>query len=155
MLGLIYRALSAISSALVAAIFLLIIADVLARFFFSSSIFFAVSAVEYAQLYFTALVAPVLARTDEHVSVDLLGRITPERWFNPIKRVSQVISAVVCTAFGLAALWLLVESVQARSSDIRGITLPSWVVYAPLVVCFLLLGLEYAIQAVRGRRAAV
>ena len=144
-----HRALSALSAALIAAIFLLIVADVALRAAFNAPLGFASSAVEYIQLYFTVLAAPVLARADAHVSLDIAQRYLPERAGLWLKRLASMLSCLVCVAFAMASVTLLREAIASGAHDIRGITIPKWIIYAPLVACFSLLSLEYLLKSLR------
>ena len=144
-----HKILSALSAVLIAAIFLLIVADVGLRAVFNAPLDFASSSVEYMQLYFTVLAAPVLARVDGHVSLDIAQRYLPERFGLWLKQLALILSCLVCVAFAAASTALLFEAIASGAHDIRGITVPKWIIYAPLVACFSLLSIEYLLKSMR------
>ena len=141
--------------AVVFAVFLLIISDVI------MSVFVAINRklqwfdptisswdgthglVEYGLLWFTMLAAPWLARTKGHVFIDAVTEIMSPAIQNYTAKFAYTVALVVSLAFTYYSWLLLKEAIQDEMIDERGIDLMQWTLYFPMPICFALLSIEF------------
>ncbi len=134
------------ASLLLAAMMLIICADVLLR---NVAIFPGLRGLEWSNeisetlLYLiTLLAAPWLLRQGQHIRVDLLLRAIPRRVAWRCEIVADVLALACCVAlvvYGTKAAW---ASYQAGSILIKTLVTPEWWSLAPLPVAFSLLAVE-------------
>lgn len=127
----------------VVVIFVLILLDVTVREVVGDSLNFTIGVVEYLLLYFTMFAAPYLVRTRGHVYIEAVISNVNDR----VRRVLEIVSYVVCALatglIGTVAFILLLEKIESGTIDIRGIDFPSWIVVAPLPLCYGLVAIEF------------
>ncbi len=137
------RALAVLASALLAAILISIIFDVTIRNLGGQPPAWTLPMVEYGLLYLTMLAAPWLVRTRGHIVVEALTSVMPR----PVRRVMEYITytgcIVICVLFAWYAADLFIESYQRGETDIRSIEIPRVFLFAPMVVSFVLMAIEF------------
>jgi TRAP-type C4-dicarboxylate transport system permease small subunit len=90
----------------------------------------------------TMLAAPWLLRQGQHIRVDIVLRALPRQAGWACEWLSDAIALACCTAvvvYGTRAAW---ESFSQGSITIKTLVLPEWWTLAPLPVAFALLGVE-------------
>jgi TRAP-type C4-dicarboxylate transport system permease small subunit len=140
------KALAWVAGALLFVIFILIALNVTLRWLFNAPLSFAEATVEYAQIYFTVFAAPLLTRQKAHVAIDVVIRFLspPVRVY--VAKVACLLSAITMSWFAVVALQLAINAAVEGATDIRGITLPLWLSYAPLPIGFGLVAVEFIRQ---------
>ena len=100
---------------------------------------------EYVLLYSTALAAPWLLRTNEHVAMVIVTMALPRGARKILERTMALVGAIVC----LIVCWYALKvTISVQGLEIRSFEMPRWMVYAPLPVGFFLLALEFLRKAI-------
>lgn len=135
--------LKALSGAVIFAVFLLIVSDVLIRLLGLQPWLYSSVLVEYGLLWFTMLGAPWLARHKRHVFIDAVTQLLP----GPVQRIVAkfVYLVCVCTSFTVCfySIQLLIHAITEHQIDTRAVDMPLWTLLAPIPLCFLLVGIEF------------
>jgi TRAP-type C4-dicarboxylate transport system permease small subunit len=145
--------LAALAGTIVAGICLLIVYDVIARNLGLQPPDSTVALTEYALLYFTMAAAPWLVRQRGHIVVEVVQqRCSPatRRWLD---RVALVVCLLTSAAVAMLAALLALEAARRGELEIRSLALPRAALFAPLVVGFGLMTVEFARLAWRGESA--
>lgn len=131
--------------ALVAALTLILVAQVVLRYFFSSPIFWAEDVAVQILTLVSCLGVSYLIYQNDMVKVDFLLSLLPERALGLFHRVIYLISfvtlAVVCF---YAAEWLLRPENRMLLSSTTG--LPKWYNHLGMIVCFHLMALHLLVK---------
>ena len=133
-----------VAGALVALIFAAIFVDVTVHAFGLQPPIWAATAVEYAMLYLTMLAAPWLVRRRAHIVIDVLRTQISEAAQRTLEHIVYVIAIVACVVLAYFGAELTVATYQRGDLDIRSFDVPRWLLYAPMPVGFLMLGIEFA-----------
>lgn len=143
----IIAALAVLGGGMVAAIFLIVIADVLARNVTGDSIRWSSAIVEYGLLVAAMLVAPSLVRSNQHIRVEILASALSEAPRRVLERLVSLCVAALC----FVLFWYAADagySVWTRGEiDIRSIPLARWILYAVLACGFFFCAIEFLRQA--------
>lgn len=153
-------ALAIVASLMLAAMMLIICADVLLR---NVALIPGVHGVEWSNevsetlLYWiTLLAAPWLLRQGQHIRVDILLRAIPKRVAWGCELLADVLALGCCIAlvvYGAKAAW---ASYAAGSVTIKTLVTPEWWSLVPLPAAFALLAIEVVFRMHRllsGERA--
>jgi len=100
--------------------------------------------VEFGLLYITMFTAPWLVRTKGHIIVEALTSQLPPRIHRIQAKAVYAVCAATCLAFAWYATDLAVGAWQRGEMDERALGVPSWVLYAPAVVSFAMMAIEFA-----------
>jgi TRAP-type C4-dicarboxylate transport system permease small subunit len=135
--------MKALAGFIIFSVFVLIVTDVLVRTagfkpWQASSVF-----VEYGLLWFTMLAAPWLARHKVHVFIDAIALLLPERPRLALAKAVYLICALACFVVFYYSTQLLIAAIEEGQIDIRAVDMPQWALYAPIPLCFLLVGIEF------------
>ena len=133
-----------VAGALIVLIFAVIFIDVTVHALGLQPPIWAASAVEYAMLYLTMLAAPWLVRKKAHIVIDVVRDQVSEAAQRSLEYIVYVIAIVACLIFTYYGAELTVATYQRGELDIRSFDVPRWLLYAPMPVGFLLLGIEFA-----------
>ncbi|MBT4741191.1 MAG: TRAP transporter small permease subunit [Rhodospirillaceae bacterium] len=134
--------LAGLAALIVASLAFLIVVDVALRSFGYEPPAATVALTEYALLYFTMAAAPWLVRKRGHVAVRIVfDRLSPstQRWW---EYAIYGLSAVVAFSIAAIAGTLLVESLILGDVEQRSIDVPRWLLFLPLMIGFLGVGME-------------
>jgi TRAP-type C4-dicarboxylate transport system permease small subunit len=144
--GRLLEAFALCACALIAAMTLVICADVLLR---NVAIIPGVQGLAWSNelsetgLYLiTVLAAPWLLRQGQHIRVDILLRVLPRTVGWACEWLSDAVALACCVAvaiYGTRAAW---ESYAQGSITIKTLVLPEWWTLAPLPLAFALLAIE-------------
>jgi TRAP-type C4-dicarboxylate transport system permease small subunit len=158
--GRLLNALMIAASLMLAAMMLIICADVLLR---NVAIVPGLRGLEWSNeisetlLYLiTLLAAPWLLRQGQHIRVDLLLRAIPKRLAWRLEVVADVLALGCCIALVLYSAQAAWASYRSGSILIKTLVTPEWWSLAPLPVAFALLAIEVGFRMHRllgGERA--
>jgi C4-dicarboxylate transporter DctQ subunit len=137
------RTLAVFAGGLVMALALLIVVDVTLRSLGFEPPAATVALTEYALLYFTMAAAPWLVRRRGHVAVRVLFDRLPPSTRRVWETAIYVLCALIAFAIAVLAGALLIESVAIGDVEQRSIDVPRWLLFLPLCVGFLGVGLEF------------
>lgn len=140
-------ALAWLASAMLGAIFIVIVIDVTMRTMGLRSPVFTIAASEYALLFATTLAAPWLLHEKGHVVISTFVMTLPPRGRRRLERVMCLLGAVVCAVVAWYALQVLFK---VEGYEIRSFEMPRWVVFVTMPICFAMLALEFLRLAVSG-----
>ena len=132
-----------VAGALVALIFAAIFIDVTVHALGFQPPIWAASATEYAMLYLTMLAAPWLIRQKAHIVIDVVRTQVSEDMRRVLERIVYVIAIVACVIFTYYGADLTIATYGRGELDIRSFDMPRWLLYAPMPVGFLFMGIEF------------
>jgi C4-dicarboxylate transporter DctQ subunit len=142
--------LAGLAGVIIAGVCLLIVYDVIARNFGLQPPRSTVALTEYALLYFTMAAAPYLVRVKGHIVVEVIY----QRFSGRIQDYLGKGILIFCTGISIMitglAMMLLIESIGTGEIEIRSLDTPRWILFAPLVIGFFLMTLEFIRLLVRG-----
>jgi C4-dicarboxylate transporter, DctQ subunit len=135
--------LKALSGTIIFCVFLLIVSDVLIRTVGLKPWLYSSVLVEYGLLWFTMLAAPWLARAKAHVFIDAIIQLLPPA----VRHVLEKFVYLACVAISLTITYysssVLSTAIAEGQIDTRAVDMPLWALYAPIPLCFLLVGIEF------------
>ncbi|WP_152800333.1 TRAP transporter small permease subunit [Pigmentiphaga sp.] len=144
--GRLLAALAAVGCALLLAMMLVIVADVLLRNLAIAGLPRGLAwsnEVSEAMLYLITLcLAPWLLRQGQHIRVDIVLQAIPRRLAWGLEWLSDVLGLGCClviACYGAQSAW---TSYQSGAMNIKTLVTPEWWMLAPLPVVFLLLAVE-------------
>jgi len=137
------QGLATLAGLIVAAVCLLIVFDVAARNLGMQPPASTVAITEYALLYITMMAAPYLVRTQGHIVVEILYQRLGSAARRILDRLVLSLCALISIVVALLAMILLIEAVSRGEIEVRSLDTPRWVLFAPLVVGFSLMGTEF------------
>ena len=98
---------------------------------------------EYGLYLTTILAAPGLLRRGQHIRVDIVLRMIPPRIAWAIEWIGDALGFICCLFFIWYGLRVAMASYAANSYSIKTLVFPEWWIFAPLPVCFLMVGIEF------------
>ncbi len=150
-LGKVSTALAWVASAVIPCLFTMIVIDVSMRTVGITPPLFTSSVVEYALLYIAMFSAPWLIREKGHVAIEAVVANLPPA----LQRVLAKLVYIVCTLAGLLFTWfacdLFMEAAISGQLDVRGVDMPYWAQFLPMIIGFGLVTLEFMMY-LAGRR---
>ena len=136
-------ALAYVSCFIVTTIFLMIVIDVSIRTLGITPPGLTLTYVEYALLYFAMCSAPWLVRERGHVAIEAVVTILPRPFQVFLAKLCYLLCVVASAMFAYYSTILLAEALATMESDIRGVAVPLWMMFAPMPLTFLLVALEF------------
>lgn len=136
-------ALSWVACAIIPCMFTMITIDVLIRTAGVTPPLWTSSVVEYGLLYLAMCSAPWLARQRGHVAIEALVSVMAPAVRQPLAKVVYLVCGVASILFAWFSLELFWEAWVSGEEDVRGVDMPYWVLFIPMPISFLLLGLEF------------
>lgn len=137
------NALAYVACAIVVLIFVMIVIDVSLRKFGMTPPGLTLTVVEYALLYFAMFAAPWLVRQRGHVAIEALVTVLPR----PLQVFCAKLVYLACTLssamFAYYSIQLLAAALASMETDIRGVEVPLWMLFAPMPPAFILVALEF------------
>ena len=142
-LGQVGVALSWVACAIIPCMFTMITIDVLIRTAGVTPPLWTSSVVEYGLLYLAMCSAPWLARERGHVAIEALVSVMSPAVRQPLAKMVYLICGVAAVMFAWFSLELFWEAWVSGEEDVRGVDMPYWLLFIPMPIAFLLLGLEF------------
>jgi TRAP-type C4-dicarboxylate transport system permease small subunit len=84
-----------------------------------------------------------------HIEIDIISKLIPPHWANSVRRLTDLLAAVVCALLARASL-LFVMGEFAAGSRIAGV-FPAWIFQTILPVGFTLMAARFLAGAALGR----
>jgi len=138
------QAFAWIAALLLGAMAVLVTLDVVARNVGLGTIAWVNEVSEYSLPVATLLVAPWLLHRNEHVRLDVLLTMVPQRLAAVVERCVDAIGIAICAVFVWYGVRLILDSARIGSMMVKTLAIPEWWQYALVPVCFLLLAVEFA-----------
>jgi TRAP-type C4-dicarboxylate transport system permease small subunit len=98
---------------------------------------------EDALYLITILAAPGLLRRGQHIRIDILLRMIPPKIAWLFEWIGDVVGIVCCAFFVWYGLRVTLASYLSGSISIKTLIMPEWWIFAPMPVCFLMVGIEF------------
>lgn len=140
--GRIAQALAVLTKLLLAAIVLLVCADVAARNL-ARPLAWGVSLTEYLLIYIAFLPMPALVRAKGHVCADFIRTALPQRLRRVIERGVYLLCLAICLYLGWVALGAALTSLKTGAYEVRTFDMPRWLIFAPMIVGLWLSAVEF------------
>lgn len=128
---------------LIGALVLLVVSDVAVRNAGLRPLGWAVNTSEFFLLYITFLSMPWLVRQKGHVFVEFLRIALPRNAKAILARVVYFACLVLCLYLAWVAGRSLVLAIERGTYEMRTFDMPKWMVFAPMVMAFLLSAVEW------------
>lgn len=128
---------------LIGALVLLVVADVAVRNAGLRPLAWAVNSSEFFLLYITFLSMPWLVRKKGHVFVEFLRVVLPPGIKVLLARVIYFACVVLCLYLAWVAGKSMVLAIERGTYEMRTFDIPKWVVFAPMVMAFVLSAVEW------------
>jgi len=132
-------ALAVVAGALLCALVLLILVDVMARYLRWFSLAWGLEASEYILYAVTFLGAPWVLREQGHIAIDLVVERLSERARRKARVVANALGAVVCAVLLYVACGVVWQSYAAGTMVHKSFVFPEWLVFAGMPPIFLIL----------------
>ncbi len=126
-----------------AAIMMLIVADVAIRNFGGKPPIWTIPVCEYLMLYIAAFGVPILVRLKGHVVIEIVVRAVHGRARRLLETLIVVVSAAAFAFLAAIAIGMTADALRTGDFQIRSITIPAWVAHLPLAIGFALGALEF------------
>lgn len=140
--GRIAQVLAVLTKLLLAAIVLLVCADVAARNL-ARPLAWGVSLTEYLLVYIAFLPMPALVRGKGHVCADFIRTALPQSLRRVIERGVYVLCLAICVYLGWIALGSAFTSLKSGAYEVRTFDMPRWLIFAPMVAGLWLSAIEF------------
>ena len=136
--------LFALGAAMLAAVTLLILYDVIARLAGLPAFPHTLAATEYGLYYVTLLGAPWLVRIKRHIYMQLLTAVAPAALRPLLSRLCYLVCVIVCAVICYYAGLVTLETWLRGDQEVRSFDMPRWLVFAVMPVSFALLTAEFS-----------
>lgn len=146
--------LATIGGLIIGGVCLLIVYDVIARNLGLQPPASTVALTEYALLYFTMAAAPWLVRTRGHIVVEILHARFDGSSKLFVDKLILLICILIAASICVLAMMLAVEAWQLGEIEIRSLSMPRWLLFAPLSVGFGLMSTEFLRLLLKGETVA-
>ena len=101
---------------------------------------------EDALYLITILAAPGLLRRGQHIRIDILLRMIPPKVAWVLEWIGDAVGIVCCAFFVWYGLRVTLASYASGSISIKTLIMPEWWIFAPMPVCFLMVGIEFVFR---------
>jgi C4-dicarboxylate transporter DctQ subunit len=135
--------LALLACIMIAAVFVLIVADVTMRTVGMRPPVFSSAMSEYTLIYMTMLAAPWLVRERGHVRIDSFMTFLPIAGQRLLERILIVVCIALCLFAAYLSTKFAIEFWQKNAVDIRSIEIPRALLFVPLSLGFSLCATEF------------
>jgi TRAP-type C4-dicarboxylate transport system permease small subunit len=135
--------LAVIARLLIGALVLLVVADVAVRNAGLRPLAWAVNTSEFFLLYITFFSMPWLVRQKGHVFVEFLRVALSPQAQRVLARLVYAFCILLCLFIAWVAFNSLTLAIQRGTYEMRTFDIPKWVVFAPMLLAFVLSALEW------------
>jgi TRAP-type C4-dicarboxylate transport system permease small subunit len=157
--GRLFEALAVVAALMLLAMVVLVTADIALRNIAGTTLTWSNEVSEYALYLMTLLTAPWLLRRGQHVRLDLVLTLVPNRVAWLMEAAADIVGFVTCLFLIRYGAAMAHESFRLNSITIKNLVFPEWWLLVPLPACFLLLACEFVFRfqrllaGERGRRS--
>lgn len=120
--------------------------DILARVLFDGGVIWIPPTLRVLVLWLGLLGALLATRSQEHIAIDIVGRLAPQRLRYIIESVTTLFAAAVC----LLIAWHSQRFIQLayEFGDVAFARVPAWPLQIIIPISFLFMGLRFALQSI-------
>jgi TRAP-type C4-dicarboxylate transport system permease small subunit len=144
--GRLFEALALLAAITLLAMVALVTADVIVRNVALGGFAWANEVSEYALYLITLLTAPWLLRRGQHIRLDLVLAVLPDRFAWLIEAAGDVVGLAVCVLLARYGVAMTYDSWGIGAITIKNLVFPEWWLLAPLPVTFALLAVEFGFR---------
>jgi TRAP-type C4-dicarboxylate transport system permease small subunit len=128
------------------AMVIVVTADIVLRNLLGAGFAWANEVSEYALYFMTLLTAPWLLRRGQHVRLDIVLTVVPERIAWLMEAASDLLGLAVCLVLIRYGFETTIESWRLGAITIKNLVFPEWYLLAPLPATFVLLAIEFVFR---------
>jgi len=144
--GRLLDALAALAAVTLLAMVVLVTADIVLRNAGRGGFVWANEVSEYSLYLITLFTAPWLLRRGQHIRLDLVLVMLPERIAWLLDAASDIVGCVVSLVLIRYGFAMVHDSWRIGSITIKNLIFPEWWLLAPLPATFLLLAVEFVFR---------
>jgi TRAP-type C4-dicarboxylate transport system permease small subunit len=144
--GRLFDALAVVAALILLAMVIAVTADIVLRNTLRIGFVWANEVSEYALYLMTLLTAPWLLRRGQHVRLDLVLTLVPQRVAWLMEAVADVLGFIVCVVLIRYGIGMTYDSWRLGAITIKNLVFPEWWLLAPLPATFALLAIEFAFR---------
>lgn len=144
--GRLLNLLAILAALILLAMVVMVTTDIILRNLTRSGFAWANEVSEYALYVITLLTAPWLLRRGQHVRIDLVLTLVPNRVAWVMEALSDILGFAVCLVMLRYGVKMAVDSAVLGSITIKNLVFPEWWLLWPLPACFALLAAEFAFR---------
>lgn len=144
-------ALAWVACAVIPVIFTGIVVDVSIRMMGFTPPLFTSSVVEYMLLYIAMFSAPWLVREKGHVAIEAVITQLPAVLQRILAKFVYLICTLASILFAYFSWELFIDAWESGQLDVRGVDMPYWAQFLPMLIGFICIALEFLMYLV-GRR---
>jgi TRAP-type C4-dicarboxylate transport system, small permease component len=108
---------------------------------------------EYIIYLITLLAAPALLRRGQHIRVDIILRVLPEKVGWALEWLSDIVGFICCLYFVWFGAGVAVASFESGALSIKTLILPEYWILLPMPLAFVLLSIEFLFRMQRLAQA--
>jgi TRAP-type transport system small permease protein len=97
----------------------------------------------------TLLAAPGLLRQGQHIRVDIVLRVLPDKVGWLLEWLGDILGLICCLYFVWYGARVVAASFASGALSIKTLVLPEWLLLAPMPLAFVLLGVEFLFRMYR------
>lgn len=154
--GRLLDALAVVAALILLAMVIVVTADIVLRNTLRSGFVWANEVSEYALYLMTLLTAPWLLRRGQHVRLDIILTLVPQRAAWLMEAAGDVLGFTVCVMLIRYGFGMTHDSWRLGAITIKNLVFPEWWLLAPLPAAFALLAIEFMFRfdrLLKGARA--
>lgn len=136
-------ALAWVACAVIPCIFTGIVIDVSIRMMGYTPPLFTSSFVEYGLLYIAMFSAPWLLREKGHVAIEAVVAQLPPNVQKFLAKLVYLVCMLASILFAYFSWQLFVDAIETGQIDLRGVDMPYWAQFLPMLIGFVLISLEF------------
>jgi TRAP-type C4-dicarboxylate transport system permease small subunit len=144
--GRLFEALAVVAALALLAMVVLVTADIALRNIVGITLTWSNEVSEYALYLITLLTAPWLLRRGQHVRLDLVLSVAPNRVAWLMEAAADVVGFVVCLVLLRYSTIMVHEAWRLQAITIKNLFFPEWWILAPLPVAIALLAIEFVFR---------
>jgi TRAP-type transport system small permease protein len=144
--GKLFDAMAAVAALMLLAMVIVVTGDIVLRNLSRGGLLWANEVSEYSLYLITLLTAPWLLRRGQHIRLDLILVMLPDRVAWLIEAVSDALGLAVSLVLLRYGLAMTVDSWRIGSITIKNLVFPEWWLLAPLPAAFALLAVEFVFR---------
>lgn len=139
-------ALAIAAAATLLAMVMLVTADIVMRNTAGATLTWANEVTEYALYLSTLMTAPWLLRRGQHVRLDLVLTLMPQRLAWLVEAVADIAGFAVCLILLRYGTVMVLEAHRLHTITIKNLLFPEWWILAPFPITMALLAVEFAFR---------
>jgi TRAP-type C4-dicarboxylate transport system permease small subunit len=130
--------------ALLAAMMVVAVGQIVLRLFFSSGFVWADELLKLMVLWIAMIASIAASRNNRHLRIDVLSHIVPERFARAPRMLVDLFAAVICAIIARQSYRYVQLTLEIEDTVLVGV--PAWVAYAIVPFAFALMGYRFILS---------